>query len=63
MIASVYIFGVYNGMVMPGAVHHKCYMLWGYLSPLFGTVACAASEAVDWITSFGATMQARASLA
>jgi hypothetical protein len=26
MIASVYIFGVYNGIVMPGAVHHKCYM-------------------------------------
>jgi hypothetical protein len=28
MIASVYIFGVYNGIVMPGAVHHKYYMFW-----------------------------------
>jgi hypothetical protein len=50
MIASVNIFGVYNGIVMPGAVHHKCYMFWRYLGPLFGTVARAASEAVDWIT-------------
>jgi hypothetical protein len=26
MVASVYIDRVYNGIVMPGAVHHKCYM-------------------------------------
>jgi hypothetical protein len=41
MVASVYIDRVYNGIVMPGAVHHKCYMLEIFESAVRNSGSCS----------------------